>query len=149
VSNALATVTFLSGSTNARLRVGGLDRGSFENGRVTLELPVGSHEVAVIVDGSPVSSRTISVTSQGPNEVSMDEGAAEAPAPLAPVAPVPAGVAPPEPDPTSEPPQATTEPAQRPAGPRVRTPVPPSEPGKSPERVVPPRAPGDLPVNPF
>jgi len=144
VSRALGSVTFRSSAVGARLRVDGLDRGAFENGRITLDLPVGSHDAAVLVDGVAVVARPVVVAPDGTNDFGLEEpGAApDAPAPLAPVAPVPAGVAPPEPEPA---PVARPEPR-----PRIAPPSAPVDPAKSPQRLVPPLpAGGDVPGQQF
>ncbi len=144
-STLLRLVVGLIAPTLGQVRVDGLDRGAFENGRITLDLPVGGHDAAVLVDGVAVVSRQVVVVPDGTNDFGLEEpGAApDAPTPLAPVAPVPAGVAPPEPEPA---------PVARPApSPRIAPrPAPPEDPAKSPQRLVPPRSvDGDVPGNPF
>jgi hypothetical protein len=145
VSRALASVTFRSSASNARLRIDGLDRGTLVNGRITLDLPVGRHDVAVMVDGAAIVSQQVLVVVDGVNEFGLEEPgvAADPPSPLAPVAPVPAGALPPSPE---------VEPAVRPANPPrvVRPPAATGEAGKSPQRLVPPRpAGGDVPGQQF
>ena len=149
VSRALAAVRFRSETADAHLHVDGVDRGAFEAGSLQLTLEVGEHDVSVVVNGTALESKRLTVREGTDNDFALGTlgaAAGDAPASLAPVAPVPAGVAPPEPDPGAGA-GVGVDPSRS-----VRRPVarPPEEPGKSPQRLVPPRSPGtELPGQQF
>ncbi|MBI2896315.1 MAG: serine/threonine-protein phosphatase [Deltaproteobacteria bacterium] len=129
----------------ASLRVDGADRGRFRDGAVKIPLAPGPHDVSVIVGGSAVVSKRVTVLAGVDNDFTLEEpgrGSDAAPAPLAPVAPVPLGGEEPDVARANPPrvPPPTKAPNRRLPDETSSRPQPPPEP--------PPTSDG-LPANPF